>query len=87
MGEWNWPKQHKEVSGQNWSRMKSQKRPLTLCDDKVISQHALAIPFMLDMELLFAVWRYNPAGKRQNHYILKIAQENTEIITSVCKLK
>lgn len=42
---------------------------------------------MSDTELLFAVWRYNPAGQWQNHYILKIAQENTETITSVYKLK
>lgn len=31
--------------------------------DKVISKHVLTIPFMLDAQLLFAVWRCNPAGQ------------------------
>lgn len=59
-GEQNWPKQPKEICRQVWSRIKSQEISLTHHDDKVISKHALTVPFMLDMELLFVVQRYNP---------------------------
>lgn len=62
-GEQNWLKQPEEICRQDWSRIKSQERSLTHHDDKVISKHALTVPFMLDMELLFAVQRYNPAGQ------------------------
>ena len=63
MKEQNWLKQNKEISVQNWSRGKSQKRSMTQRDAKVISRHALTIPFMLDTDLLFAVWRFHPAGQ------------------------
>ena len=61
VGERNWLKQPKEICRQDWSRIKSQERSLTHHDDKVISKDALTVPFMLDMELLFAVQIYNPA--------------------------
>lgn len=41
-------------------------------DGKVISKHALTDPFMLDVELLGAVWRCDPAGQRLRHYIVKV---------------
>lgn len=81
----NWPKQPKEICGQDWSRIKSQERSLTHQEDKVISKHASTVPFMLDMELLSAVQRYSPAGQRQKPY--ETEQEDTETVTSVCKLK
>lgn len=63
MGEQNWLEQHREVSGRIWGGTKSQKRSLTQRDDEVISKHALTTAFMLDTELLFAVWSCNPAGQ------------------------